>query len=179
MKVYTKSGDKGKTSLLSGERVPKSDIRLSAYGTIDELNSFIGLLHSLDLRERHKTLLLQIQHKLFNIGALVAVRKAVSFELPGVGEDDIKVLEEEIDYLNENIPSLKEFVLPGGDTTSAQCHVCRSVCRRAERLVIDLADKESVDELVIKYLNRLSDYFFMLARMNLKEKNIPEITWKP
>jgi cob(I)alamin adenosyltransferase len=179
MKIYTKSGDKGKTSLLSGERVEKSDIRIHAYGTIDELNSFIGVLNALEIAKRHKKFLLQIQNKLFNIGSLIAVRKEVSFELPVITADDVLLLENEIDTLTDELPVLKEFIIPGGDFVSAQCHVCRSVCRRAERLVIELAQTEPADDLIVKYLNRLSDYFFVLARKNTYEKNLTEIVWKP
>ncbi len=179
MKIYTKSGDKGKTSLLSGERVKKSDMRINAYGTVDELNSFIGFLIALDLAETHKKFLLQIQHKLFNLGSLLAVRKAVSFKIAEIKEDDILLLESEIDRLNTYIPSLKEFIIPGGDLVSAQCHICRSVCRRAERLVVEIGETESVNEFVVKFLNRLSDYFFVLARKNMYEKNLKEITWNP
>lgn len=179
MKIYTKSGDKGETSLLSGERVEKSDIRINAYGTVDELNSFIGFLNALDLAKRHKMFLTEIQNKLFNLGSLLAVRKKVSFKIPEINEDDILLLESEIDSLNNDIPPLKNFIIPGGDIVSAQCHVCRSVCRRAERLVVEIGEKESVNEIVVKFLNRLSDYFFVLARKNIYEKTLSEIVWKP
>ncbi|RLD47823.1 MAG: cob(I)yrinic acid a,c-diamide adenosyltransferase [Bacteroidetes bacterium] len=179
MKIYSKTGDKGKTSLLSGERVEKSDIRINAYGTIDELNSFIGFLNTLELSERHKIFLKEIQNKLFNLGSLLAVRKAVSFKIPEIKEDDILLLENEIDNLNKDIPSLKEFIIPGGDIVSAQCHICRSVCRRAERLVVEIGEKESVNNSVVKFLNRLSDYLFVLARKNTYEKHLSETVWKP
>ncbi len=179
MKIYTKSGDKGKTSLLSGERVKKSDIRINAYGTIDELNSFIGFLNALEPAERHKVFLKEIQNKLFNLGSLLAVRKEVSFKIPEITEDDILLLENEIDNLNKDIPELKEFIIPGGDSVSAQCHICRSVCRRAERLVVEISEKESVNDLVVKFLNRLSDYLFVLARKNTYEKHLSETVWKP
>ncbi len=179
MKIYTKSGDKGKTSLLSGERVKKNDNRINAYGTVDELNSFIGFLNALDLAEMHKTFLTRIQNKLFNLGSLLAVKNEVSFKIPQITEDDILSIEAEIDKLNTHIPVLKEFILPGGDLVSAQCHVCRSVCRRAERLVVGLSEKENIDENVVKFLNRLSDYFFVLARKNTIEKKLKETVWKP
>jgi len=179
MRIYTKTGDKGKTSLLSGERVEKSDARINAYGTIDELNSFIGFLNTLELAERHKIFLKEIQNKLFNLGSLLAVRKAVSFKIPEIKENDILLLENEIDSLNKDIPKLKEFIIPGGDIVSAQCHICRSICRRAERLVVEISEKESINDLIVKYLNRLSDYFFVLARKNIYEKHLSETVWKP
>ncbi len=179
MKIYTKSGDKGKTSLLSGERVKKSDIRINAYGTVDELNSFIGFLNTLELGEQHKIFLKQIQNKLFNLGSVLAVRKNVSFNIPTITENDITLIENEIDKLNEELPPLKDFIIPGGDTVSAQCHICRSICRRAERLVVEIDEKEPVNDLIVKFLNRLSDYFFVLSRKNLFEKNLAETIWKP
>ncbi|MCF6184813.1 MAG: cob(I)yrinic acid a,c-diamide adenosyltransferase [Bacteroidales bacterium] len=134
MKIYTKTGDTGKTSLLSGERVEKFDIRINAYGTVDELNSFIGLLIAFDLKKEHKAFLAVIQNKLFNLGSVLAVRNDVSFNIPEITEGDILLIEKEIDKMNKDIPPLKEFVLPGGDIVSAQCHVCRSVCRRVEKI---------------------------------------------
>jgi len=177
MKIYTKSGDQGKTSLLSGERVKKSDIRINAYGTIDELNSFIGFLNALELAEQHKIFLKEIQNKLFNLGSLLAVRKEVSFTIPEIKENDILLLENEIDSLSKDIPKLKEFIIPGGDRVSAQCHICRSVCRRAERLVVEIGEKESINDLVVKFLNRLSDYFFVLSRKNMYDKRLNEVIW--
>jgi len=179
MKIYTKSGDGGKTSLLSGERVKKSDIRINAYGTIDELNSVIGFLNALELAEGHKNFLKQIQNKLFNLGSLLAVRKNISFKIPTIKEDDILLIENEIDRINKELPPLKDFIIPGGDMISAQCHICRSICRRAERLVVEISEKESVNDLIVKFLNRLSDYFFVLARKNIYERNLKEIVWKP
>ncbi len=179
MKIYTKTGDTGKTSLLSGERVEKFDIRINAYGTVDELNSFTGLLIALDLKKEDKAFLAVIQNKLFNLGSVLAVRNDVSFNIPEITEEDILLIEKEIDKMNKDIPPLKEFILPGGDIVSAQCHVCRSVCRRAERLVVELSEKETVDILSIKFLNRLSDYFFVLSRKNIFEKKLSESVWKP
>ncbi|NOZ34575.1 MAG: cob(I)yrinic acid a,c-diamide adenosyltransferase [Chlorobi bacterium] len=178
MKIYTKTGDAGKTSLLSGERVEKFDIRINAYGTVDELNSFIGFLIALDLEKEHKTFLVIIQNKLFNLGSVLAVRNDVSFNIPEITEEDILLIEKEIDKMNKDIPPVKEFILPGGDIVSAQCHVCRSVCRRAERLVVELSEKETVDVLSVKFLNRLSDYFFVLSRKNIFEKNLNESVWR-
>jgi len=177
MKIYTKSGDKGKTSLLSGERVEKFDIRINAYGTIDELNSFTGLLIASEIEQRHKVFLNKIQHILFNAGTLLAVRKEVKFNLPELTNENIELIEKEIDILTNELPPLKEFILPGGNTSASVSHICRSVCRRAERLTIELSQKEKVDDKIIIFLNRLSDYFFVLARKILKEKNIAEIRW--
>lgn len=179
MKIYTKTGDKGKTSLLSGEKVKKHNIRLNAYGSVDELNSFIGYLISLNINKKHKEFLTDVQHKLFNLGALLAVKKDVSFRIPEITDKDIQALETEIDRLNKGIPPLKEFILPGGSAETAQCHICRSVCRRAERTVSELSEKEKIQELLLIYLNRLSDYFFVLARKISQEKEIKETVWKP
>ncbi len=179
MKIYTKTGDAGKTSLLSGERVPKFDIRINAYGTVDELNSFIGFLIALELKKEHKAFLVTIQNKLFNLGSVLAVRNDVSFHIPEITEEDILLIEKEIDKMNKDIPPVKEFILPGGDIVSAQCHVCRSVCRRAERLVVELSEKETVDVFSVKFLNRLSDYFFVLSRKNIFDKNLNESVRKP
>ncbi len=179
MKIYTKTGDKGKTSLLSGEKVKKHNIRLNAYGSVDELNSFTGYLISLNINKKHKEFLTDVQHKLFNLGALLAVKKDVSFRIPEVTDKDIQALETEIDRLNKEIPPLKEFILPGGSVETAQCHICRSVCRRAERTVSKLYEKEKIQELLLIYLNRLSDYFFVLARKISQEKEIKETVWKP
>ncbi len=179
MKIYTKSGDKGKTSLLSGERVEKYDIRINAYGTIDELNSFVGLLIASDINKNYKEFLLKIQNDLYNAGALLAVRKDVKFDLPKINEEDIIITEKEIDTLTKELPPLKEFILPGGNEASSRAHICRSICRRAERLAVELSQKEQIDERLIIYLNRLSDYFFVLARKILQDENIPETVWKP
>ena len=179
MKIYTKTGDKGKTSLLSGEKVKKHNVRLNAYGSVDELNSFTGYLISLNINKGHKVFLTDVQHKLFNLGALLAVKKDVNFKIPEITDKDIQALETEIDRLNKGIPPLKEFILPGGSAETAQCHICRSVCRRAERTVSELSEKEKIQELLLIYLNRLSDYFFVLARKISQEKEIKETVWKP
>ncbi|NPA68601.1 MAG: cob(I)yrinic acid a,c-diamide adenosyltransferase [Chlorobi bacterium] len=179
MKIYTKTGDKGKTSLLSGERVLKSDLRLDAYGTVDELSSFVGLLGSYDISESHKKFLYEIQNKLYNAGTLLAVRTEVKFDLPKITEADIELIEKETDMLSAKLPPLKSFVLPGGDTVVAQAHVCRSICRRAERAAVKLSETEPVNESVIVFLNRLSDYFFVLSRSIAYEKGVSELLWKP
>ena len=158
MKIYTKTGDKGNTSLLSGGRVNKSDPRINAYGTVDELNSFIGLLSAYEINKIHKDLLLFIQNKLYHIGSQLAVRGELKFKIPELKLSDVETLENEIDRLNNLLPELKVFIIPGGSKEIAQCHICRSVCRRAEREVVKLAIDEKVEDLVIIFLNRLSDY---------------------
>ncbi len=179
MKIYTKTGDKGTTSLLSGDRVPKYDERIEAYGTIDELNSFVGVLRSVNLNSEDKEFLIKIQHHLFNIGSLLSLGdKEVKFKVPEITEKDIQEIEQEMDKLDNYLPKLKSFVLPGGEQSVAYCHVCRSVCRRAERLIIKLSTKHKISKELIKYINRLSDYFFLLSRKIAYEKGFEEIKWE-
>jgi cob(I)alamin adenosyltransferase len=178
MKIYTKTGDKGMTSLLSGERAFKNDPRIKAYGTVDELNSFVGLLASYDLKEQHKTFLQNIQNKLYHAGSLLAVRGKTKFKLTEIENSDIEGIEKEIDLMNAKLPELKHFIIPGGSHEAAVCHICRTVCRRAEREVVELAEKENTDDRIVIFLNRLSDYFFVLSRMILSDKNLPEIIVK-
>lgn len=174
MKIYTKTGDKGETSLLGGTRVSKSHQKLEAYGTVDELNSSLGIIaaSSAEYTERIQ----HIQHLLFNIGSLLAVEREVSFELPSIDVEDITWLEKEMDDMNKHLPTLKNFILPGGSVLSAQAHLSRCICRRAERRVVALADDGY--ELIVQYLNRLSDYLFVLSREFLYLENIPEIIWQ-
>jgi len=179
MKIYTKTGDKGKTSLFSGGRVLKSDLRIKAYGTVDELNSFIGMLITCEINENYKETLLEIQHKLYNLGSLLAVRGETSYKLPEIEQKNVQFLENEIDVLSNHLPLLKNFILPGGNKQVAQCHICRTICRRAERELVELSQFESVDGLLIKYLNRLSDYLFVLARVISKETGAQEVVWMP
>lgn len=174
MKIYTKTGDKGETSLLNGTRVSKSDNRISAYGTIDELNSFIGLLASNDIKESHQKDLLEIQNKLYYIGSMLAIRGSHNLKIPEITKEDVQSIEKNIDLLNKKLPLLKVFIIPGGNQETAHCHVCRSICRRAEREVVMLANKETTDVSIIKYLNRLSDYFFVLARTLSFESGLEE-----
>jgi len=179
MKIYTKTGDKGKTSLLSGKRVPKYHRRIEAYGTIDELNSFIGLLRSYDIDKIGNEILGGVQNHLFTIGSSLAMDvKRPEFVLPEITTSDVEILEKDIDRIDILLPKLKEFIIPGGSQAIAFCHVCRCVCRRAERLCTELSDNEQVDELIIVYLNRLSDYFFMLARKIAFDNNIEIPHWK-
>ncbi len=174
MKIYTKTGDKGETSLLGGTRVSKSHQKLEAYGTLDELNSNIGLIASMN--SEYQVFLLSIQHKLFNIGSRLAAEKELSFPLPDISYDDILLLENEIDRLNERLPKLKDFILPGGSVLSAQTQITRCICRRVERHVVGLNDPKY--NLIISYLNRLSDYLFVLSREYLRLENIEEVKWK-
>jgi cob(I)alamin adenosyltransferase len=174
MKIYTKTGDKGETSLLGGTRVRKSHQKLEAYGTLDELNSNIGLIASMN--SVYQVFLLSIQHKLFNIGSILAAEKELSFPLPDISNEDILLLENEIDRLNERLPKLKDFILPGGSILSAQTQITRCICRRVERHVVGLNDPKY--NLIISYLNRLSDYLFVLSREYLRLENIEEVKWK-
>lgn len=180
-KIYTKTGDKGETSLIGGTRVPKFHERIEAYGTLDELNSFIGNLrdHLTDLHQRE--ILLQIQENLFTAESLLATDpdKTLNRTLPLLKEEDVFILEHEIDAMNQHLPPLSSFVLPGGHPLVSLCHICRTVCRRSERIIIKLASEMVVDVILIKYINRLSDYLFVLARELAFLNNIPDLPWKP
>ena len=179
-KIYTKTGDKGQTSLLGGTRVSKNHIRIDAYGTVDELNSYIGLVRDQKIDERSKNILIEIQDRLFTIGSSLASDPEKSkMKIPDLKAEDIILLEKEIDALNEILPEMKSFVLPGGHTTVSYCHIARCVCRRAERKIISLSENSFVHELVVKYLNRLSDYLFVLSRKISQDLNAKEIPWKP
>lgn len=188
MKIYTKTGDKGTTSLFGGSRVPKYHLRIESYGTVDELNSNIGMIRSQpEIDSESKEILIHIQDKLFTLGATLATdpKKAIlksgkdRLNIPRVKEEDVALLEKEIDRMNEALPPITHFVLPGGNNIVALCHVARCVCRRAERIATHLADNEEVDATVIKYLNRLSDYLFVLARMLSHTTQAEEIKWIP
>lgn len=179
-KIYTKTGDKGQTSLIGGTRIPKFDIRIEAYGTVDELNSNIGLVRDQEIDENSKTILIEIQDRLFTIGSLLAADPVKSkMVLPQISETDIVLLEKEIDAMNEHLPEMKSFVLPGGHSTISFCHLARCVCRRAERCVLRLNEEQPVDELIYKYLNRLSDYLFVLSRKFTQDLKAIETPWKP
>ncbi len=182
IKIYTKTGDLGKTSLIGGTKVPKSHIRIEAYGTVDELNSFIGLTGDQLLHEHSKTVLKEIQDRLFTIGSSLACdpEKEPALKIPDLKETDIVFLEKEIDKMNEELVPMKSFILPGGHVSISTAHVTRCVCRRAERLCVNMQENNLfVDPLVIKYLNRLSDYFFVLARYIGHLLNVVDIPWKP
>lgn len=179
-KIYTKTGDKGQTSLIGGTRLPKHHIRIEAYGTVDELNSHIGLLRDVTDDKNTYQLLIQIQDRLFTIGSqLAADPEKNKMQLPPVFEEDIVALEKAIDEIDAQVPEMKSFVLPGGHVYVSYCHIARCVCRRAERAVLRLAENEKVDEIHGKYLNRLSDYLFMLSRWYTLHLKATEIPWKP
>jgi cob(I)alamin adenosyltransferase len=179
MKIYTKTGDKGQTSLIGGTRVPKHHIRIEAYGTVDELNSCIGMICDL-LPAESKELLKEIQDRLFTIGSMLASDPEKSkMKVPDLKETDAELLEKEIDKMNLSLPELKSFILPGGHTTASWCHIGRCICRRCERLVTELSENSEVDPLVIIYLNRLSDFLFVLARKVIFDHNATEVVWKP
>lgn len=180
MKVYTKTGDKGQTSLIGGTRVPKHHIRIESYGTVDELNSYVGLIRDQQIHEHSKKILIEIQDRLFTIGASLASDPEKSkMKIPDLKESDIELLEKEMDEMDKSLPEMKSFVLPGGHTIVSYCHIARCVCRRAERLTIHLAEDSFVADLVIKYLNRLSDYLFVLSRKLSQDLKAQEIPWKP
>jgi len=187
MKIYTKTGDKETTSLFGGTRVPKHHIRIESYGTIDELNAYIGLIRDQNIDDKSKDVLIQIQDRLFTAGAILATepKKAIlkngkeRLNIPKIEEKDISLLEEEIDRMNDTLPPLTNFVLPGGHTTVSFCHIARCVCRRAERQTSFLHENEPVEEHVLIYLNRLSDYLFVLARKLSKDLHAEEIKWLP
>lgn len=179
MKIYTKTGDKGETSLIGGTRVSKAHLRIDAYGTVDELNSYIGLLKDQEANTKRTAFLQEIQDRLFTIGASLAADPEKSkMKIPDLIASDIELLEKEIDSMNETLPMMRNFILPGGHTAISFGHIARCVCRRAERLVIALSEQEFVAELVIQYLNRLSDYLFTLCRKMHQELDIEEIPWK-
>lgn len=179
-KIYTRTGDKGQTSLIGGTRVPKFHPRIEVYGTIDELNSYIGLIRDHDIQPHFKEILLEIQDRLFTAESIIALdpEAKTSVKLPQLIESDILLLEKEMDAMNEVLPELTSFILPGGHPLVSYCHIARCVCRRAERHAIRLAQAQPVDEKVIQYLNRLSDYLFVLARRLGKDFNAPETHWK-
>lgn len=182
MKIYTKTGDLGKTSLIGGTKVAKSHIRIDTYGTIDELNSYIGLLGDHISDERSKTTLTEIQDRLFTIGSSLACdpEKEPMMKIPDLKESDILFLEKEIDSMNELLPPMKFFILPGGHPAISTAHVARCVCRRSERCCVNMMEHELfVDPLVIKYLNRLSDYLFQLSRYIGHLLQVPEKPWRP
>jgi cob(I)alamin adenosyltransferase len=180
MKIYTKTGDKGFTSLIGGTRVPKHHLRIESYGTVDELNSYIGLIRDQEISDHDKALLKQIQDRLFTIGSSLAADPEKSrMIIPDLNLTDIEMLEKEMDAINEQLPELRHFILPGGSNMISYCHIARCVCRRAERLTVHLAQESAVDEKVNIYLNRLSDYLFTLARKLGKEHKIPENQWIP
>lgn len=181
-KIYTKAGDKGKTGLVGGQRVPKHHIRLEAYGTVDELNSFVGMLQSQTMDKRLQEFLGKLQYKLFDIGAYLATEAddLGKYNITACTKEDVIAVENLIDQLNEELPKLRHFIMPGGHQTVALCHVVRTVCRRAERCITRLAEERGVDvdELVIQYINRLSDLLFIMARKLAQDLQIAENKWE-
>ncbi|HCM74875.1 MAG TPA: cob(I)yrinic acid a,c-diamide adenosyltransferase [Cytophagales bacterium] len=179
MKIYTKTGDKGDTALFGGKRVSKGELRIESYGTIDELNSYVGLLRDQDVNKKRKNVLVEIQDRLFTVGSILATEPGnTKVQIPSLVEEDITFLEKEIDTMESELSPMKSFVLPGGHPSVSFGHITRTVCRRAERLVIRLNLVEKVEPLVIAYLNRLSDYFFVLCRKMTKELNAEETPWQ-
>ena len=179
MKIYTKGGDKGQTSLLGGSRVSKAHVRIHAYGSVDELNSHIGLLADQPVNEHRIGMLREIQDNLFVIGSLLAAESAKSHaNLPVLQDEQVADLERAIDELEKELPELRSFLIPGGHQSVSFTHIARCVCRRAERMVIELAQTAEVDEVLIKYLNRLSDFLFVLSRTLAQELGVSEIPWK-
>ncbi len=180
MKIYTKGGDKGKTSLLGGARVDKFALRIEAYGTVDELNSIVGVVRCYDIPEDDKTFLIEIQNLLFTMGSQLATEPGNDkVKIPNLTAEDIEIVEKKIDEMDANLPPMRNFVLPGGNLAVAQSHVARCVCRRAERVVLHLSESESVDPLIYKFLNRLSDYIFVLSRKISHDMGATEIPWTP
>lgn len=179
MKIYTKGGDKGTTALFGGKRVSKAHARIDAYGTVDELNSWIGVVKD-HLPEHRQAIMLGIQNRLFTVGAILAAEPGkANLKLPSLTEEDVKILEDDIDSMEQTLPPLKAFVLPGGDESASFCHVARTVCRRAERATVLLSEEEGVQEEVLIYLNRLSDHLFVLSRWILAQKGKPDVEWHP
>ncbi|WP_100615138.1 cob(I)yrinic acid a,c-diamide adenosyltransferase [Confluentibacter citreus] len=187
MKIYTKTGDTGTTALFGGTRVPKHHIRIESYGTVDELNSYLGLIRDQDIDSHYKYILINIQDKLFTVGAILATapEKAMlkngkeRLNIPKISDEDIELLEHEIDSMNDVLPPMTHFVLPGGHQTVSFCHIARCVCRRGERLTSALNDLEPVEPHALVYLNRLSDYLFVLARKLTYDLQADEIKWIP
>lgn len=187
MKIYTKTGDTGSTSLFGGTRVAKHHIRINGYGTVDELNSWLGLLRDQEMNVHFREILITTQDKLFTVGAILATdpKKAQlksgkdRLNIPLISIADVEQLEKEMDTMNETMPPMTHFILPGGHTTVSYCHIARTICRRAERMVSLLHENEPVDGMVLTYLNRLSDYLFVLARKLSYDLKADEIKWIP
>lgn len=187
MKIYTKTGDTGTTALFGGTRVKKYNARIESYGTVDELNSYIGLIKDQEISKEAKESLLKIQNELFTLGAMLATppdKETLKsgkerLNIPKVDDEAILFLENEIDKMDLELPQMTHFILPGGHQAVSFCHVARCVCRRAERLSVELNDQEAINDAILKYLNRLSDYLFVLARMLSKDLSVAEIKWIP
>ena len=180
-KIYTKTGDGGSTSLIGGTKVSKSHLRIEAYGTVDELNSYAGLCKDLLAENEIENVLTEIQDRLFTIGAALACdpHKETKMSIPDLHEPDCVLLEKEMDHMDQILPTMKSFILPGGHIVVSQLHIARCVCRRAERCCIRLQQESEVAPVIIKYLNRLSDYLFVLARYVANRLRVKEIPWEP
>jgi len=179
-RIYTKTGDKGETALFGGKRVPKSHLRVDAYGTVNELNSFLGLLRDAVADPDIRSSLENVQHRLFTVGSHLASDPDKQLSTPDLLPADIAMLENEMDEMDASLPPLRNFILPGGHSTVSLCHVCRTVCRRAERLAVALHQSgDPVEDIVLQYLNRLSDWFFVLARKLAQDLKAEEVIWKP
>ena len=187
MKIYTKTGDEGTTGLFGGTRVQKNNLRIESYGTVDELNAYIGMIKDQEISTEIKQSLLKIQHDLFTLGAMLATPPEKEtlkngtdrLNIPKIDENSILFLENEIDQMEATLPQMTHFILPGGHTTVSFCHIARCVCRRAERLTVALNEQESINQTILMYLNRLSDYLFVLARKLSHDLNADEVKWIP
>ncbi len=187
MKIYTKTGDKGTTSLFGGTRVPKHHLRIESYGTVDELNSYIGLIRDQNIDEQLKEVLIKIQHELFTLGAMLATPPEKEtlkngkdrLNIPKINLSSVRFLEDEIDDMNKTLPVMTHFVLPGGHQTVSFCHISRCICRKAERLCVSLNEEGTIEEAILMYLNRLSDYLFVLARKLTHDLKAKEVKWIP
>jgi len=179
MKIYTRTGDKGQTSLIGGTRVSKTHVRIEAYGTVDELNAWLGMLRDQEACHKHADAIKNIQEKLFTIGSNLALEEKGKFDIPEIEESHIEFLESMIDTLEVGLPEMRNFVLPGGHTSVSTCHVARTVCRRAERQVIRLEMETEIDQLIVKYLNRLSDLLFIFSRRIAFDEGAEETPWQP
>ncbi len=180
MKIYTKTGDRGETSLIGGTRIPKDHDRIESYGTIDELTAYIGLLRDVATSEKQQNELIEIQDRLMTCASIVATDcDNCEVKLPELIPDDIRFLEQAIDAMERDLPPLRAFVLPGGHTTVSFCHIARNICRRAERVTLKVKDEFSNSQQVLQYLNRLSDYLFVLSRALTMQLKAKEIEWKP
>ena len=179
MKIYTKTGDEGTTALFGGKRVSKADDRINAYGTVDELNSWMGLVRDQEVNRSRGSVLIEIQNALFVVGAMLAAEPGnTKLKVPTLTEEHIALLEQEIDAMDATLPPMRQFILPGGHPSVSYCHIARTVCRRAERLVIALREHEDLNLILVKYLNRLSDFLFVLARKMSHDLGVTETPWK-
>jgi cob(I)alamin adenosyltransferase len=180
MKIYTKKGDKGKTGLIGGTRVSKASLRIESYGTVDELNSWLGVIRDGEIKSNYQEQLIEIQDRLFTVGSSLACDpEKSSMKIPDLLNEDVQLLEKWMDEMDQELEPMRSFILPGGNQTSSFCHVARCICRKAERNVVVLSENEFVAELVLMYLNRLSDYLFVLARKIAKDQGALDHPWKP